>query len=151
MHSKYLKWLSGTAVQGIHPLLQNWVKPKTICSQRDRGQDPEVSLRTCPLWPLCSITSQWRDWHILTENCALQTSANCDLMISANNGFVCSAWVSPSMCWILLAGEVVLTALVCAALFGPDTPICMSRGATGGNGKEKVWAESTEERPERWE
>lgn len=150
MHSKYLKWLNGTAVQDIQPSLQNWVKPKTICSQRDRGQDPEVSLRTCPLWPLCSITSQWRDLHLLTENCTLQISANCDLMSSANSGFVCSGWVSPSMWWILLAGEVVLTVL-CLCCSGPDTPVCMSRGAAGGHRKEELWAESTGERPERWE
>lgn len=51
----------------------------------------------------------------LAEKCTLQISANCDLMISANNGFVCSAWFSPSMWCILLPGEVALTDLVCAA------------------------------------
>lgn len=130
--------------------LQNWVKPKTIYSQRDWGQDPEVSLRTCPSWPLCSITSQWRDWHLLTETCTLQISANCDLMMSANNGFVCSAWFSPFMWWILPPSEMVLTALsLCCS--GPDTPIYVSRGAAGGHRREEVWAESTGERPGNWE
>lgn len=145
-----LKSLSGTSVQVIHHSLQNWVKPATIYSQRDWGQVPEVSLRSCPLWPLCSRASQWRDWHLLTENCTLQISANCDLMISANNGFVCSAWFSPSMWWILLPGEVALTALgLCCS--EPHTPICTSKGAAGGHGREEVWAESIGERPGSWE